>query len=139
MHHAFTSKRRLKIKPVNVVLSCSINALLLHKQRRFHNLTQAGRRLPLDLRQFGDRVRAVALGEDCRQLLADYLILTKHRQKNKPSEREESCLCGGCWANTQEFMLRKNTSSCFSAPLLHRHPQHNYQHSKRGPNFCSLV
>ncbi|TNN68008.1 hypothetical protein EYF80_021800 [Liparis tanakae] len=59
------------------------------------------------LQDFGDWVRTIALGEDCRQLLADYLILTEHRQRSRTSESEESCLGGQSSANTQEFTLRK--------------------------------
>lgn len=44
-------------------------------------ITKAWRLLPLDLCQFGDGVRAVALGEDGRQLLADHLVLTKTEQE----------------------------------------------------------
>lgn len=55
-----------------------------HKSR--HAITKARRLLPLDLCQFGDGVRAVALGEDCRQLLADHLVLTKTGGKKRASE-----------------------------------------------------
>lgn len=60
-----------------------------HKSRRA--ITEARCLLPLDLCQFGDGVRAVALGEDCRQLLADHLVLTKTGGKNKGVRVELRC------------------------------------------------
>lgn len=136
LHYALTPKKYIKV----VLLCCSIftyldsiDFTLTITQLKSQALTQAWRLLPLDLCQFGDGVRAVTLCEDARQLLADHLILTKHRQRNKTSEGEESCLGGQRSANIQEFMLRKNTSTYFSAPLSYtKHPQHNYQHSERG-------
>ena len=111
------------------------------RQSKSQALTQTGRLLPLDLCQFGDGVRAVTLREDARQLLADHLILTKHRQRNKTSEGEESCLGGQRSANIQEFMLRKNTSTYFSAPLSYTKTSPTQLSAQwEGFNFlCSLV
>lgn len=78
------------------------------------------------------------MGEDCRQLLADHLILTKHITSDRTSE--ESCSGERCSAGVQEFMLGENTGTYCNDPLLRKRPQHNYQHSERERvNSCSLL
>lgn len=87
------------------------------KQRRGQSragdtLTQARGLLPLDLRELGDGVGPVAVGEDDTQLLADHFVLR---------EREQRTLLGLCTPSAQ--LLPGTRSPRGRSPQTYPRPQ----------------
>jgi len=89
-------------------------------------LTQTWWLLPFDLWQFGDGVRAVTLGENCRQLLADHFILITNKQKERKSVRTALSEWPIMYKDSVNITYRKNPCNWES--------EHNVQ-----PSFTDTV